>query len=79
MGLFRSYIREGDQQHSIFIANDPEPINPPPAPNYNYNSPPGFLFTNLGQLEIGNPDLIIQTDGSWEKNSGFGGIAWVAL
>ncbi|XP_019107887.1 uncharacterized protein LOC109136340 [Beta vulgaris subsp. vulgaris] len=72
----RVNAREGEQNHARFIANDSPSIIPPPAPNY--ESPPGFIFTCLGQSEIGNSDIIIQTDGSWDKNSGFGGAAYVA-
>lgn len=70
-------IREGHQQHSRFIANDTPKMNPPPAPNI--GSPPGFLMINIGQREIGNPDITIQIDGSWDATTGCGGMSWVII
>lgn len=48
---------------------------PTPAPDY--GSPPGFILTNLGRLQQGISDIIIQIDGSWDANTGFGGASLV--
>lgn len=75
--IFKAHIRDSNQQHSRFTADDHPPRAPPPAPNYGY--PPGFSIANLGRLQFAIPDIILQIDGSWDKSNGCGGAVWVAM
>ena len=39
--------------------------------------PPGFSSVNLGGSYASGPPIVIQTDGSWDAESGHGGAGWV--
>lgn len=38
---------------------------------------PGFLIANIGQHRLGLPQLVIQTNGSWDKFSGKASATWI--
>lgn len=75
--VFNVHVMESNQQHSRFTVDNHSTIVPPPDPNYGPS--PGFIITNLGRLQVGILDIIIQIDGSWDKTNGSGGASWVAI
>lgn len=74
--VFNVYLTEGMHDHTLFTANGVPTITTHTAPNF--TNPPGFIATDLGQVNSNVFDLIIQIDGSWDKSTGQGGVAWVA-
>lgn len=73
--ILSAYVQESDRQHQLFMGTDSFPLDIPPAPNE--VDPPGFLSHNLGMAHHGNPEIMIQLDGSWDAKFGTAGLAWV--
>lgn len=38
--------------------------------------PPGFYHCHLGEQTLGIPNLVLQVDGAWLKNSLHAGVGW---
>ncbi|XP_010677737.1 uncharacterized protein LOC104893339 [Beta vulgaris subsp. vulgaris] len=65
-------LQESDKQHDIFLAQTHDPTRNPRDPN----TPPGFCYVQLGQrLSAARPSTV-QIDGSWDRRTNAGGVAW---
>lgn len=75
--VFQLHIRDSHHQHTRFTEDEHPRRTPPPAPNY--GPPPGFCSVNLGRSQGVPPNILIKIDGAWDKSTGYGGAAWVAM
>ncbi|XP_010692677.1 uncharacterized protein LOC104905754 [Beta vulgaris subsp. vulgaris] len=72
--ILHSIMQQGMQQHVTFLTK-PLACHRALAEG---PGPPGFLMAHFGSSFSGVPQLHIQVDGSWAKQSPLAGIAWVA-
>lgn len=66
-------LQDSDSQHDTFIA----PMYDSTRNLWDPNTPPGFHCAHLGQRINSERPLIVQVDGSWDKVTNAGGVAWV--
>lgn len=65
-------LQESDKQHHTFVAHTNDPSWNPRDPT----TPHGFSSIQLGQQPTAVRTLTIQIDGSWDRLTNAGGVAW---